>query len=513
MLISICTALNLLVVATRSPVLLPEPAPDLRAFLRADPELTLGHRVVQLAESACAMATAHGVDPQLACAELDAHAPSQVSPELAARTVIALTLAFDLVRPLAPESMDSALRRVLEALAGTDGDEFLFRALPAGGEYWSLIGALEHYRIIVDSGGFLPVSKSAMKAKLQGEHDGIVVLRARLHQEDPAVGGDADPLYGDDVVDGLRRARSRYQLEPQQPPKRQLDRSLLDALAVPAETRVLELTRALRALRRSERWQSPYHVLVNLPEFIGRVRDADRTVHSFAIVAGSRGGGGMVNATPTLTSKIRTIIFNPQWVVPKRIFRKEMMSEYAGDLPPETDEAAFEAFWEDKGYELHGRTEKSRYLRLPPGPRNPLGKVKLLFENRHSVYLHDTPSKKLFGKVRRAFSHGCMRVEGPVALAEVLLRRDGTWPDAVEARVLEHWEETPIHLIQPVPLYVEYITVVSDPESGSPGAVRFLWDVYGRYTEKARNRRGATSHADGDVGVLPSGGTHQLRRR
>jgi murein L,D-transpeptidase YcbB/YkuD len=139
--------------------------------------------------------------------------------------------------------------------------------------------------------------------------------------------------------------------------------------------------------------------------------------------------------------------------------------------------------------------------------------VKLLFENRHAVYLHDTPSKKLFKKARRAFSHGCMRVEGPVALAEVLLRRDGSWPDAVEARVLEHWEETPIQLIRPVPLFVEYVTVVSDTESGTPGAVRFLWDVYGRYTEKARTRKGATSHADGIGMVVPAGGTRPPEAR
>ncbi|MBT9555567.1 MAG: L,D-transpeptidase family protein, partial [Myxococcales bacterium] len=326
MLLTIVTALHLTLVPTRGPAPLPEPAPDLRAVISADPALVLDDGLVTLAEGACAMAPAHGVDPTLPCAELDALATPDVSPDVAARTLLALALAFDLVKPLPPESLQSALRRSLTRLARTDGDEFLFTALPAGGDYWALVSALGRYQTIVDAGGFVPVPNAVLKAKVQAEHPAVAALRARLHQEDPAVGGDADPLYGDDVVDGLRRARFRYQLEAQESPKRQLDRTLLGALAVPAEERALELTRALRALRRSGRWEAPYHVLVNLPEFVGRVREADRTVHAFAIVAGSRGGGGLVNATPTLTSAIRTIIFNPQWVVPKRIFRKEMMS-------------------------------------------------------------------------------------------------------------------------------------------------------------------------------------------
>ena len=228
---------------------------------------------------------------------------------------------------------------------------------------------------------------------------------------------------------------------------------------------------------------------MNLQEFVGHVVEDGRQIHAFNVVVGRPSGGSLKNATPTLSSTIRAVIFNPPWVVPKRIFREEMMSVYADEIPPELDEMAFEAFWDSKGYELHGRTEKSRYLRLPPGPKNPLGKVKLMFENRSSVYLHDTPSKKLFAKTRRAFSHGCLRTQNPFELAELLLRRDCTWAAAEDAQVMTHWEETPIDLRHPVPLLIEYIPVVGTPDGG----VTFLWDMYGRFrlpkVPQARGKR------------------------
>ncbi len=147
----------------------------------------------------------------------------------------------------------------------------------------------------------------------------------------------------------------------------------------------------------------------------------------------------------------------------------------------DTDVEAYEAFWAEKGYEVRGRTERSRYLEQPPGPKNPLGKVKLIFENRNSVYLHDTPGKRLFGRARRAYSHGCLRLQDPVGLAEQLLKRDGTWGDVLDAGALEHWRETPVHLISPIPIVVEYQLA-----SAGPDGVRFFWDVYARSKRHAR---------------------------
>ncbi len=110
-----------------------------------------------------------------------------------------------------------------------------------------------------------------------------------------------------------------------------------------------------------------------------------------------------------------------------------------------------------------------------PGPRNALGRVKFIFPNQHSVYLHDTPSKSLFGRAERAFSHGCVRVKNPYNLAEVLLGADG-WDQAKIQATLDSLETKTVYLPEPVPVMLLYWTA----ESGPDGAMHFYTDVYER---------------------------------
>ena len=117
-------------------------------------------------------------------------------------------------------------------------------------------------------------------------------------------------------------------------------------------------------------------------------------------------------------------------------------------------------------------------LRQKPGPDNALGQVKFMFPNSHDIYLHDTPSKKLFDRARRTFSHGCIRVENPLVLAEHLLRLGGAkgWDRArIDAALAEGTQRT-VMLRQPVPVYLTYGTAVV----AADGAVRFRPDIYGR---------------------------------
>ena len=109
----------------------------------------------------------------------------------------------------------------------------------------------------------------------------------------------------------------------------------------------------------------------------------------------------------------------------------------------------------------------------PPGPRNVLGIVKFRFPNKHDVYMHDTPERHLFGGAVRAFSHGCMRVQNPVKLAEVLLARDkGFSASDVQGYVRRGGE---IKLTTPIPVHVTYFTTVVD----DAGTVRYFGDIYG----------------------------------
>jgi murein L,D-transpeptidase YcbB/YkuD len=109
----------------------------------------------------------------------------------------------------------------------------------------------------------------------------------------------------------------------------------------------------------------------------------------------------------------------------------------------------------------------------PPGPRNVLGIVKFRFPNKHDVYMHDTPERHLFGGAVRAFSHGCMRVQNPVKLAEVILARDrGFTASDVQGYVRRGGE---IKLTTPIPVHITYFTAVVDDD----GKVQYFGDIYG----------------------------------
>ncbi len=110
-----------------------------------------------------------------------------------------------------------------------------------------------------------------------------------------------------------------------------------------------------------------------------------------------------------------------------------------------------------------------------PGPNNALGRVKFMFPNEHAVYLHDTPSKYLFSRAERAFSHGCIRVENPFEFAEQLLGNDG-WTQERFQEVLDGGETTNIMLSTPLPVLLMYWTAVADTN----GVVHFYNDVYSR---------------------------------
>jgi hypothetical protein len=114
-------------------------------------------------------------------------------------------------------------------------------------------------------------------------------------------------------------------------------------------------------------------------------------------------------------------------------------------------------------------------LRQPPGPKNALGQVKFMFPNRHSVYLHDTPNRNLFGKAQRTFSSGCVRVEQPFELAELLLD-DPKWTPSRFESVLGSKRPATVHLKKPIPVILSYWTAEADAQ----GSVRFREDIYGR---------------------------------
>jgi murein L,D-transpeptidase YcbB/YkuD len=165
---------------------------------------------------------------------------------------------------------------------------------------------------------------------------------------------------------------------------------------------------------------------------------------------------------------MKYIIINPTWNVPESIIENELEPKTGGKLSK----------LRARGYKVtysHGRP----IVQQPPGEKNALGRLKFVFPNDLLVYMHDTPQKKLFARAKRAFSHGCVRVQDPFKLAEEVLGRPDYDEKRLKAMIGE--KERRIDLAKPIPVHVEYFTAVVD----AAGGLRLYDDLYG-YSAKVR---------------------------
>ena len=176
------------------------------------------------------------------------------------------------------------------------------------------------------------------------------------------------------------------------------------------------------------------------------------------------------NQTPTLTSSIQKVVFNPRWYLTDRI-RKEIEG-VAGADP---------AYLSKHGYVQVGSANSKSRLFQQPGPSNPLGRVKFEFPNGYAVFLHDTPKKQLFQRSRRDFSHGCVRVDKAMELAKMLLTDDENPAASKTEALLAGNKPQHIKLRTPIPIIIEYMPVAAMEN----GRVVFLGDVYGLFSHKS----------------------------
>jgi len=196
------------------------------------------------------------------------------------------------------------------------------------------------------------------------------------------------------------------------------------------------------------------YVWVNLPSYKLKIIEDDTLRLEKKVVIGK---SNHKNETPILESAINQIVLWPTWSVPQSIIKNEMKSF--------------------KGYTV---TKNGSYTSVvqPPGPRNALGCVKILFPNKHSVYIHDTPSKSTFGADLRAASHGCVRCQDPLEVAANLMMMDTFLITYDSLKVLKESKiaTKTFRLKKPVPVYFRYFTAEADFD----GNVKFYADVYGR---------------------------------
>jgi murein L,D-transpeptidase YcbB/YkuD len=438
-------------------------------------------------------AETHGLDPRdyhrpelerlLARGSLDAQ--EQVDLDLLATDALvrlASDLALGKVDPerieshwnLARESDDAhSVDAILEAITSPSSLIAAERFAPSHPAYARLRGALIRYRELAARGGFERLSEGP-KLELGSEGPRVEALRRRLVAEGDLAREEAEgAIFDARLAAAVRRAQTRYGLEPDAV----VGRATLAALNVPAGDRVDQIRVNLERARWVLHAVQGRLVLVDIPGFHLHFFDEGRDWTTRVVV------GRPYRRTPVFRATIRTLVLNPTWTVPPTIFAEDM-------LPAIREDPGYLARRQLRVIDGHGREVDPRgidwstvvpetfpyLLRQDPGPQNALGRIKFVFPNPYSVYLHDTPAHELFARAERAASSGCIRVEDPLTLAVGLLVDPQLWSrEALEAAIASGITRS-VTLREPVPVILMYWTAEVDED----GSVEFRRDLYRR---------------------------------
>jgi murein L,D-transpeptidase YcbB/YkuD len=347
-----------------------------------------------------------------------------------------------------PAALESALAagRVPQALADL---------APTHAGYKALKAALAQYRALAARGGWPAVPDGPpLKPGDRGER--VAAVRARLEASGD-LAPKASPPEASDLFDApLQAALVKFQEEHGLDTDGKVGKGTLAALDVPVEQRIRQMEINLDRWRWLPRDLGERYIMVNIAGFHLDVVEGGRPVLSMKIVAGKP-----TTRTPMFSGVMKNVVLNPYWNVPPDIARKEV-------LPRIAREPGYAA---KEGFEVSG-TE----VRQKPGSQNALGKFKFLFPNRFNVYLHDTPSRSLFSRTVRGFSHGCIRLEKPQELAEYLLQDDPAWTPQRIAAALNRGREAWVTIPKPLPVHLAYWTAWVD----DAGTLQLRDDLYGR---------------------------------
>jgi murein L,D-transpeptidase YcbB/YkuD len=341
---------------------------------------------------------------------------------------------------------------------------------PQFAPYHRLKSGLAAYRQIGAAGGWPPVPAGPVLKP--GERDRRVVdLRARLAVTDGLVSDpDDDPELLDDAVEeAVKRFQGRHGLDEDG----KVGPKTVEALNVPVEARIDQI----RVNLERERW-----IFRDIPnDFI--VADIagfrlhlyrDRTpVWTTRIQVGKP-----YHATPVFKGEMTYLVLNPTWTVPPGILRNETLPAIRQDADYLTRQnmsviRSDGSVVDPATVDFSGSFPYG--IRQEPGPSNALGRVKFIFPNPYFVYFHDTPSKGLFGRSARAFSHGCIRTEDPLRLAELLLVDQG-WDRARIDGVVASEKMTTVTLDEPMTVFLLYWTA----DVWEDGTIAFREDIYNR---------------------------------
>jgi len=369
------------------------------------------------------------------------------------------------------------LAETLGRAAGGDLKTWIDSVRPSHPEYAALQQALTNLQAQRDKGGWPRIPAGAFTPGRS--NPSVIALRQRLTADGHLTGSAASntsPVYTKEDEAGVRAFQELHSLKG----TGIADAATLKAMNVSLDDRIHQIEVNLERWRWMPNDFGSRHLVVNIPYYHLMARENGKTVMDIRVVVGKPDE----HKTPVFSSEMSTVVFSPYWNIPDSIVEGETAPSVARDpaylaknnieildmsKSGGTTVDAARVDWDD--------AEQLKHLafRQKPGPNNALGHVKFLFPNEFDVYLHDTPADALFARPGRAFSHGCVRVEEPEALAKYILRGYEEWDDAHILEAMNAGVEKQFKLKEKIPVHIVYFTAWVDEKGG----LHFQPDVYG----------------------------------
>ena len=423
-------------------------------------------------QAALQTAASDGLDPaRYALPPLFASTALEAATAEVRLAFVALRFAADLgwgvaragtVRDAAYERRPFRGDSLLRSWAGApDAGRALLAVAPGSAEYARLRETLDRLRAIEREGGWLAMSPGPT-LRLGSVGPRVRELRRVLRQRDDLAPGESgDGAGADRFDDALASALAGFQARHGLADDGVLGRRTLEALAVPVAARLGQVRLGMERAR----WLPPVTgrrwITVNLADAHAFLFDEGVAVLRTRVVIGDTS-----HKTPLFADTLTNIVLNPAWNVPPSIAAAEILPKLRRD--PE--------------YLVRNHmVREGGEIRQLPGPWNALGQIAFMFPNRFNVYMHDTPAKELFARPDRAHSHGCIRVQRPHDLAELVLSPDG-WTRAQLDSAIATGRRSVVWLKTPIPVRLTYATAFLDDD----GTLQFRPDVYRRDAELER---------------------------
>lgn len=383
-----------------------------------------------------------------------------------------------------------------QALETNQIDDLLKSLPPQRSEYSKLRETLARYRELAARGGW-PQFPPGFDLHPGDQDERIPRLRARLQvtgelapppksttsgkqaknkKERRSITSESN-IYDTTLVQAVKRFQKRHGLAVDGV----IGGRTLAALNVSIETRIRQIIANMKRWRELPNDLGNRYIAVNIPNFTLDVIENEQLALHMKVVVGK-----MVEErhTPTFTANMTYLVLSPYWHVPKSIAEKELFPlskkdpQYFAQNKFIVRRVAVEKQIPDPNATDGSMISKTVYrydLKQEPGPKNALGRVKFIFPNSYGVYLHDTPSKDFFNRSVRTYSHGCIRIEKPIDLAEYLLRGTEKWTRSAILDTISRQKEKKVPLPEAIPVYIQYWTAWVDDK----GIVQFRNDIYG----------------------------------